>query len=229
MEVKKGISNFFNIFSFNSTCYFCLAKCNDVCCKSCERDFIKGVRRCPICAKHNNNAKTCGQCISSPPVFSSTTVLYNYEYPIKKLVLSFKFKKRAELSLFFADRFVQKISSKNKLPDILIPVPLHKKRQAQRGYNQSLELSKLLSKKLNVPFNSELCKRVVNTDPQSELPMKSRKKNVKNAFILNGENIPKHIAIIDDVITTGSTINEIARLFKKAGCEQIDIWAIART
>lgn len=190
---------------------------------------MKEVWRCQICAKPHHAEAVCGKCIISPPLFSSTTVLFNYAYPTKKMVLDFKFNKRAELSAFFAELLLDRIKNYDKLPETLIPVPLHKKRQAQRGYNQSLEFAKNLAKELKIPVNSNLCKRIVNTDPQSELPMKSRRKNVKNAFALNNENIPKHIAIIDDVITTGSTINEISRLFKSAGCERIDIWAIART
>jgi ComF family protein len=225
MEFKKLIST----FSTKSACYFCLSPTDAVCCKQCELDFMKESPRCPICAKPHHAEAVCGKCIISPPLFSSTTVLFNYAYPAKKMVLDFKFNKRVELSTFFAELLLDRIKSKDKLPEALIPVPLHKKRQAQRGYNQSLELAKHLANKLDIPINASLCKRIVNTDPQSELPMKSRRKNVKNAFALNNDRMPKHIAIVDDVITTGSTINEISRLFKSAGCERIDIWAIART
>lgn len=225
MEFKKLIST----FSTKSACYFCLSPTDAAWCKQCDFDFIKHSLRCPKCAKPHYGPTICGKCIVSPPLFCTTTVLFNYAYPVKKIVLNFKFGKRAELATLFSDRLLDKIISKGKLPETLVPVPLHKKRQAQRGYNQSLELAKHLAKKLGIPVNTNLCKRIVNTDPQSELPIKSRQKNVKDAFALNNDNIPKHIAIIDDVITTGSTINEISKLFKKAGCERIDIWAIART
>lgn len=225
MELKKLISTFLT----KSACYFCLSPADGVWCKACELDFIKENLRCPVCAKPHYATTVCGKCSISPPLFSTTTVLFNYVYPVKKIILDFKFRKRTELSVLFGDKLLDKILSNDKLPEALIPVPLHKKRQAQRGYNQSLELAKHLSKKLAIPVNTNLCERIVNTNPQSELPMKSRQKNVKDAFTLNNNNVPKHIVIIDDVITTGSTINEISRLFKKAGCEQIDIWAIART
>ena len=225
MEFKKLIST----FSTKSACYFCLSPTDALWCKQCERDFMKESPRCPICAKPHYASSVCGKCIISSPLFSTTSVLFNYAYPVKKIILDFKFRKRAEFSILFSDKLLDKIINKGKLPETLIPVPLHQKRQAQRGYNQSLELAKHLSKKLAIPVNTDLCKRIVNTDPQSELPMKSRQKNVKDAFALNNGNIPKHIAMIDDVITTGSTINEISKLFKKAGCERIDIWAIART
>ena len=229
MEVKKLISGISAKISSKNSCYFCLAITDDVFCTACEQDFIRDTQRCLKCGKANQSSDMCGNCRLSPPVFFSTTVLFNYEYPARKLVLAFKFKRRAELSILFADRLANTVKMLDKLPEALIPVPLHKKRQAQRGYNQSLELAKHLAIKLNVPLNTALCKRIVNTNPQSELPMESRKRNVKNAFALSGDNIPKHIAIIDDVITTGSTINEMSLLFKKAGCEHIDVWAIART
>ena len=229
MDVKKVISTTSRPINKQSTCYFCLATCESVCCRACELDFIKEVNRCTICAKPSHTTKICGDCLISSPNFNNTVVLFDYQYPAKKLILAFKFKKHAELASYFANKFTDIILDKNNLPEALIPVPLHKKRQSQRGYNQSLQLAKCLGKKLNIPVNTDLCERIINTDPQSELPMKSRKKNVKNAFRLNNNNVPEHIAIVDDVITTGSTINEIAQLFKKAGCEQIYVWAIART
>lgn len=229
MDVKKLISTFFRIFNKQSACYFCLSTCKNVCCSACESDFKKKVNRCTNCAKQTNTAKICGNCLLSPPYFTSSTVLFDYQYPAKKLILAFKFKKQVELSSYFADKLFEIILNKNSLPEVLIAVPLHHKRQAKRGYNQSLELAKNLGRKLGIPVNTSFCERIINTDPQSELPMKSRKKNVKNAFAISRDVIPKHIAIVDDVITTGSTINEIAQLFKKAGCEQIDVWAIART
>lgn len=229
MEAKKRIFALSTKLQSENTCYFCLSRTNDVCCSDCEADIIREAQRCFVCAKQTSQSEICGNCMIITPAFSRTTVLFNYEYPTKKPVLAFKFKKHPALSHFFADRLLEKITSHRNRPEALIPVPLHKRRQRLRGYNQSLELARRLGNELKIKVNTNLCKRIVNTDPQSELPLKSRKENVKNAFVLNKENAPKHIALVDDVITTGSTINEIAQLFKKAGCEHIEVWAIART
>lgn len=229
MDVKKQILQIYKITKYRNKCFFCLSTTDDIWCNNCETDIIRQTQRCTQCAKPCEYSEFCGNCVNSPPVYTRTTVLFNYDYPAKKLIHEFKFKKRAELSVFFADRLSNKIKNQKALPEILIPVPLHRKRQLVRGYNQSMELAKHLSSRLNIPLNSKLCERIVNTDPQSKLSKKSRKKNVKNAFSLSNNKVSKHIAIIDDVITTGATINEIATTFKKAGCEQIDVWAIAKT
>jgi ComF family protein len=222
MDVKK-------LFSTGS-CFFCQAITNSAWCDGCEADLLFDSQRCPVCARNTGNSLVCGSCLNQPPSYLSTVVLFNYKYPIKELIKNFKFNKQPMLSKVFAYYLSDKLRQKKALlPHTLVPVPLHKTRQTERGFNQSLELAKKLSPLLNCPLNTSLCSRIINTSPQSSLPMKTRRKNVRGAFSLTGEHMPKHIAIIDDVITTGSTANELATLFKKAGCERIDIWAIART
>jgi ComF family protein len=222
MEVKQIISS--------GSCFFCLMKTKETWCKDCEYDFIREVSRCFLCARKIFHGRVCGKCLNHAPFYSSTEVLFNYEYPANELIKTFKFNKRPELAKVFAQLLINKLKEGNILfPDVIVPVPLHKKRQRSRGYNQSLEIAKVISKQLGINLNSSLCSRIKNTDPQSSLPMKRRHKNVKNAFSIIENQTPKHIVIIDDVITTGSTINELARLFRKAGCERIDVWAIGRT
>jgi len=167
--------------------------------------------------------------MKKPPDFMSTEVLFNYQYPANHLIKAFKFYNRPELARCFAEKLAQKLGKKTPLAETIIAIPLHEKRQRERGYNQSLELAAQINKHLGLTLNSSLCSRIKNTDPQSTLPMKVRRKNVKGAFCLNQSPVPKHIAIVDDVITTGSTVNELARLLKKGGCQRIDVWAIART
>lgn len=215
---------------FSGQCFFCLSKTRYSWCRGCEEDFILEFDRCPICARTSCNSTVCGACLNNRPYFTQTEALFNYRYPANNLIKALKFNRKPELAKQFADKFIaMRIANrKTSLPKALIPVPLHRKRQAQRGYNQSLEFARHLSRKLNIFNEVSLCHRIINTDPQSTLPLKTRKQNVKGAFALTDKPIPKHIAIIDDVITTGSTTNEIARLFKQAGCLHIEVWAIAR-
>lgn len=218
-----------NTTIFTGACFFCLAGCNNVWCDACEQDFIINVGRCPVCARRTNNDARCGACIKQPPYFFSTEVLFNYQYPGKQLIQDFKFNKRPELSGSFAKKLSNKLISKQNLPEIIIPVPLHKTRQRERGYNQSLELARDIAKRTGLSIDTTLCKRIKNTGPQSSLSGEMRKNNVKGAFVLTEKCHPNHIAIVDDVITTGSTVNEIAALFIKSGCHRVDVWAIART
>ena len=113
-------------------------------------------------------------------------------------------------------------------PELLIPMPLHKKRLRRRGFNQSLELARLISKETGIPVNAHACQRTRHTQPQSTLPAKEKKNNVKNAFAVNQLIETRHVTIVDDVMTSGHTANELARVLKLAGVEQVDIWVMAR-
>lgn len=215
---------------FSSSCFFCLSKTNYIWCNDCERDFLQEVSRCPMCARYSEKNMVCGLCLAFKPTFNSTETLFSYQYPINQLIIKFKFSNSPELAHIFAEKLSAKLFLKDtKQPDIIVPVPLHSIRQRTRGYNQSLVFAKEISRCIGVETNSSLCRRIINTDPQTSLPMKTRRKNVKGAFEISPGHLPKHIAIVDDVITTGSTISELSRLFRNAGCERIDIWAIART
>ena len=210
-------------------CFFCLAKTNKTWCDHCEYDFILDRTRCPICARNSSSGNPCGSCLKHQPFFTNTEVLFNYQYPGNHLIKAFKFNNRPELANIFAEKLTLKLNNAEPLPNALIPVPLHKYRQRERGYNQSLEFASSIGSLLGIPVNTTLCRRIINTERQSSLPMKTRKNNVKGAFKLNYTNPFNHAAIVDDVITTGSTVNELASLLKKSGCRRVDVWAIART
>ena len=212
-----------------SNCFFCVAKTNSVWCSSCEQDFIMDINRCRVCAHITNKTNICGNCIRNPPAFARTKVLLDYQYPANELIKKFKFNNQPELARWFANKLADKLVGETQFKPVLIPVPLHKERQRARGYNQSLVLATHLARKLALQVDASLCLRTKNIEPQSSLPMKIRKKNVKNAFALSTKKTPEHIVIVDDVITTGSTVNEIAKLLIKTGCKRVDIWAIARS
>ena len=118
---------------------------------------------------------------------------------------------------------------KSNLPECIIPVPLHPQRLRVRGFNQALELARIIAKQLNIPLNYSLCQRDKSTPFQSGLSAKQRKQNLKNAFIVTKPHAYKHVAIFDDVVTTGTTVNELAKQLKNSGVETIEVWAIART
>jgi ComF family protein len=114
------------------------------------------------------------------------------------------------------------------MPDCIVAVPLHKSRYRQRGFNQAIELAAILSKQLLVPLDLTSCARYRDTPHQTRLSAKKRRKNIKNAFKLNHPLAAKHIAIVDDVMTTGSTVHELAALLKKSGVRKVDVWVCAR-
>jgi ComF family protein len=154
--------------------------------------------------------------------------LYKYQDPVDRLIADFKFKDKLYLSQFFAEQMVSKLNSRT-LPELLIPIPLHPHRLKQRGYNQSFELAKSLSKYLTIPVSNNYLERIINTQSQSSMPFKQRKKNIQHAFRATDKQPPQHIALIDDVLTTGHTANAAAKTLKKVGVITIEVWTIART
>jgi ComF family protein len=120
-------------------------------------------------------------------------------------------------------------AAKVPLPDLLIPVPLHRERLRERGFNQALELARPLGRRFDIPLDLHSIRRQRETAPQSGLERKARRRNLKGAFILTRELEAKHVALVDDVVTTGSTVSELARMLKRGGVQRVDIWALART
>lgn len=119
-------------------------------------------------------------------------------------------------------------SSDFDLPDRLIPVPLHRSRLRQRGYNQALEIARPVARQLSLSIDSRSLRRVRATPPQMELKLGERKRNIRGAFACSDDLMGEHIALLDDVVTSGHTVREIAGVLRKAGAGKITIWSIAR-
>lgn len=175
---------------------------------------------------------TCGRCLNKPLPFDKLCVFFSYSETIKKMITGLKFQQRLIYAHILGTLLAEKISSQyqnENLPDIIIPVPLHKKRLYERGFNQAIELARPISKKLNIRIGYKCCKRVRNTLAQSMLPANQRSSNVKNAFTAKQNLRKKHIALLDDVMTTGHTLIEISRALYDVGVKRIDVWCCART
>ena len=114
------------------------------------------------------------------------------------------------------------------LPEVILPVPLYKRRLVERGFNQSLEIARVVSRELNIPIDYKLVKKHQTTQAQSTLKLNQRKRNIKDSFLL--EKLPpyQHVVIIDDVVTTGATSNELASVLKNAGVKRVGVWSVAR-
>jgi len=197
-------------------------------CIKCIADLPFLTDACPRCAQATPNSQLCGQCLSSPFDVDLSVSLFRYLAPIDRLIADFKYHDKLYLSALFADLMYEKLKGRT-LPQCLIPIPLHPRRLRKRGYNQSLELAKSLSKLLSIPIHNQHLSRNRNTPPQASLPFKQRKDNIKHAFTLLDPQLPSHIALIDDVLTTGHTANAVASLLKKADVQTIEVWTIART
>lgn len=168
---------------------------------------------------------TCGTCIKKPPYFDRGRIHYVFEEPLRGLIHQFKYHNGLYLASFLTHLMLHSLTT--PLPQCLIPVPMHPRRIRLRGFNQAAILAKLLAKKLQLPYDVRSCQKMINTLPQASLNGEQRQKNLHQAFKI--KPIPyKHVAIIDDLLTTGSTANELALTLKQSGVEQVEIWCCAR-
>ena len=209
-------------------------------CSECIDEMPRNEHCCPRCAVplasdysngNHPNGVICGRCIKQPPAFDYSYSLFRYEGTIVSLIHQLKFSQKIgharSLGALLAEDSAEYVK-KNGLPDSLLPVPLHRRRLRQRGFNQSAELARLLASRWSCPVMFDEIERGRKTDSQTGLDAKQRKKNIRGAFILASEVTFEHVLIIDDVVTTGSTVNELARLLKKAGVKRVGILSVAR-
>jgi ComF family protein len=201
-------------------------------CTGCFNDLIKNIHSCYRCAENfetaNATPQLCGHCISQSPAFDETHAPFIHQGIIRYLIASLKFNRQYKNARLLGTLMADYLKKTAEMPEIIIPVPLHRQRYQQRGFNQSVEIAKTLSKQLNTPMDTKFCIRHRNTPHQIDLPAKQRHKNIRNAFKIDKPISARHVAIFDDVMTTGSTVNELAKLLKKAGVNRIDIWVCAR-
>jgi ComF family protein len=202
---------------------------NGLCCKACEASLpYLAAAHCPICALPSSLGEVCGHCLKNPPVFTRTVAAFSYQFPLDKLIQGLKYRQQLALADFFADKLLHKIDPEN-LPDYLIAMPLHPAKLRQRGFNQAQLIAAKLAKKLHLPFLPHACKRLRDTPSQTTLPWRERSKNMTGAFHCEMDLSGKRVALIDDVLTTGASLNALADAVQKCGANDISAWVVART
>ncbi|MDH5712232.1 MAG: ComF family protein, partial [Gammaproteobacteria bacterium] len=194
---------------------------NQTACISCALPLPEGV----------SAGAVCGRCQKKPPLYDEAFSVFSYEQPVVWLIQRLKFNEKlahARLlgGLLAASSCVKEITDVSGV--CLLPVPLYKKRLRQRGFNQSIELARALSKITGWPMELNSVKRIRDTSAQAGLDAKARRKNIRGAFEVIQSMPYRHVVIVDDVVTTGSTVNELSRVLKKAGVEKITVLSLAR-
>ena len=204
-------------------------------CRPCLNDLPWHAKTsCPQCGLSSNGI-VCGSCLNSPPDFDATKAVFLYAYPIDAMMLRYKYGSSLNLGDTFGEFLAEKVNVENCLKniDLIMPMPMHPQRLKERGFNQALEIAKVLSKNCKDKLDYKSVIRQTLTPPQASLPLKERVKNIKGAFKVNGDKLDKlqgkRIAIVDDVMTTGASLNELAKTLKKAGAAHVECWVIART
>ncbi|MBM2829764.1 MAG: competence protein [Gammaproteobacteria bacterium] len=199
-------------------------------CKPCAADLPKNDRACPGCAVPMPAPLLCPECLQHPNHdITSIFTLYRYEYPINRLIQAMKYQARTDIACSMGNQLgLAALGQGLPIPDCIIPVPLHRSRVAERGYNQALEIARPLANMLGIPIDLKTCKRNRRTLPQTGLPAQQRRHNIRGAFTITRTPNYGHVAIIDDVVTTRATVNELSRHLMRAGVNRIDVWACAR-
>ncbi len=202
----------------------------DLVCGACMRDLPWLARACPVCALPSGGS-VCGQCLSDPPPFDATIAAFSYAFPIDRLIHSLKYQGRLALAEWCADAILAQRgnSGAGSRPDRLIALPLAVPRQRERGYNQALEIARVIGARSGVPLLPRGLSRVRATPPQAALPWAERAKNVRGAFACDLDLSGLTVALVDDVMTTGASLAEAAKILKASGAASVENWVVART
>lgn len=205
-------------------------------CMACETELPWLGDHCQTCALPlPSSGLTCGQCLMQPPAFERVAAPWLYNFPIDSLITRFKHSAKWPFGRLLAELLAQSLQhcfdENLERPDALVPVPLAAKRLRQRGFNQAAMLARWLSASLDIPCDERLLLRIQDTSAQQALNADARKKNLRNAFALAPEASIKgrHLALVDDVLTTGATAQALARLLIDAGAARVDVYCLART
>ncbi len=203
-------------------------------CDTCYLDLPWHSQACFRCGNVfsiTDDQPICGQCLLQPPPYQRLIATWYYHSPIREIIAALKFKHNFCYATALAQHLLTSINNNylHDLPDRIIPVPLHRHRLRQRGFNQAQIIAKKIAKKLQLPLDIHSCQRILATKAQANLPSDKRNRNVLNAFQCKTHLHGETIAIVDDIVTTGSTVSELARCFYQAGANNVHVWCCAKT
>lgn len=197
-------------------------------CRDCAAELPRNRTCCARCALPLAvPAALCGQCQRHPPPWDAAWVPFRYAWPLDRLESRFKFAADLAAGRVLSALWRRELTADR--PQLIVPMPLHPARLRQRGYNQAMELARPLAQVLEVPVRHDALLRTRATKAQTELGAIARRRNVRGAFAAKpGAVWPEHVALLDDVMTTGATLAEAARVLRRAGVRRVDVWALAR-
>lgn len=196
-------------------------------CPACINDLPRlPAEHCPQCALPTPHGERCGRCLTKPPHYDATIACFTYDFPADKLVQSFKYAHRLALGSWFGQQLAASAAACSA--DLIVPLPLHPLRLRERGFNQALELARPISTAHGWPIDAHTCSRIRHTPAQAELPWRERVKNIRGAFYCAGDLSGKRIVLVDDVMTTGASLDECARTLKLHGAARVTLLVVAR-
>lgn len=217
-------------------CLVCAESAEDArdLCRACAATLPWNRTACDRCALPLAAPGTCGTCLRRPPPLTAVHAACRYGFPLDRLLLRFKFHHDLTAGRLLSQLMAEACTSLPR-PDAVVPVPLHRARLRQRGYDQALELARPLARALSLPLRENVLVRVRATDAQSELDARARRRNVRDAFAVQPraalrscDGQVRHVVLVDDVMTTGATLHAAAAALLRAGVQRVDAWVCAR-
>lgn len=191
---------------------------NHICCYRCAEPFETAIQK----------PQLCGHCLKSAPSFDESHAPFLYDDGLRFLITQLKFHRQFKHARLLSTLLALYLADNVELPECIIPVPLHPYRYRERGFNQSIEIARHLAGQLSLPIDFNSCIRNRDTAHQTDLVAKQRRKNMRHAFSVNHTLAYRHVAIVDDVMTTGATVAALASALKKHGVSRVDVWVCAR-
>jgi ComF family protein len=185
-------------------------------------------KHCPVCALPNPTGEPCGRCINKPPQFDRVVAAFTYEFPATILIQRLKYRGDLACARPLAAGLADALENE-PYPDLIVPMPLARARLTSRGFNQAMEISHLVAREFGLDIAVNICSRSREATPQADLPWKQRATNIRNAFTCDADLNGKSVAVVDDVLTTGATLSELARTLKRCGASEVIGWMVART
>lgn len=230
MNLNFTSSSFFRQ-AWPQHCFLCAAACrHDPLCVACRQELPRLTATiCAVCATPlAKDAVLCGACLRHPPAFAHTVAAWQYAWPLDRLIHAFKFHHQFSVLPVLSEPLLEQIR-KQPLPEVIVPMPLHAQRLRQRGYNQALLLAQHLSRHLKIPLLKTACHRTRHTVEQSGLSRTERANNLRRAFACGAQVHGQHVALVDDVMTSGSSAHWLAQAMRDAGALSVRCWVLART
>lgn len=184
--------------------------------------------QCPQCAIPTPAGQLCGACLKHPPAFGRSIAALAYAFPLDRLIPRLKYRGQLAIAPALGECLAEAVEHAPR-PDRLIAMPLHPQRIRGRGFNHASEIARTLATRFGIPLDLASCQRIRDTPPQMGLKHDMRRRNVRGAFSCSGNVRGLHLALIDDVMTTGTSLDELAGTLKRAGAHEVSCWVVART
>ena len=224
-----NIRSIFNRF-YPRNCLLCSAPAGvNTLCRACAAELPWHHQpQCPQCATPTPDGLRCGACLKHPPAFDRTHAALAYAFPLDQMIPRLKYHGQLAIAPVLGECLAEAVAAAPR-PDRLMAMPLHASRIRERGFNHASEIARTVASQLGLPLDLDSCRRIRDTPPQMGLKHDARRRNVRGAFTSSGEVAGQHVALVDDVMTTGTSLDELAATLKRAGAREVTCWVVART